>query len=734
MRPLLARRAGIAPFPGAGVCMHAKISAKCQRVFCPARVATGKAPLAGPAGWYCAFSGCWRVHARQNQREVPANASFLVVIPSMFLIHLNAFVLCDDLVPSTRWRSRDESKRRPHERLASIKREFSKEEIDLPQTPIPATIPTPRRANVTRYSEVGHRMFCASPWIGDDSQRLALNSTDLETHKAERWLARATWAFVGLGVALRLMRYLMDYPLWWDEAFVAVNFIRRDYIGLLRPLDYGQVCSILFLWSELTFVKLLGFSEWSLRLFPLACAVASVLLFRHAASRVVRGVPLLLAVAIFATSFHPIVHAADVKPYASDLLAALILLAMAVEWRRAPERAGWIWALAAAAPICLALSHPAIFVAAGTFVGLAPAVVFGGRRGVRIAHAAFGLSTVGTFALLYLVFTHAQSAANLTAMQVQWAAAFPPLRDPLALVKWLATDHTGSMFAYPCGGERGASSLTFLLFAAGAAVLWRQGPRVTVLICLAPFGIALAAAAIGRYPYGGPVPHGSPARVVQYMAPSICLLAGVGATALLTCFRDPRFRFRALRIAVVSLAAIGIIPLAADAFHPYRALHAQRAREFARQFWPEFVHDADTLCLRWDLGIGAWDSTNLNVAVYLCNQMIYSPRRWHPGNLPERTVAPDRPLRCVLPLSEPTDSQVAAWLQGMMKSHHLNAHRTLAVEMAEPGAKPRIEHYHVYEFVPRDVARQTNGHGSWVTVQPPVTSALELMHLPGPER
>ena len=52
----------------------------------------------------------------------------------------------------------------------------------------------------------------------------------------------------------------MNYPLWWDEAFVAVNFIRRDYLDLLRPLNYGQVCPILFLWCELTVVKILGFS------------------------------------------------------------------------------------------------------------------------------------------------------------------------------------------------------------------------------------------------------------------------------------------------------------------------------------------------------------------------------------------------------------------------------------------------------------------------------------------
>src|SRR5262245_834455 len=66
-----------------------------------------------------------------------------------------------------------------------------------------------------------------------------------------RRLEAATWWFVGLGVLLRLARYAMNYPLWWDEAFVAVNFIRRDFLELVRPLDYGQVCPIGFLWAEL---------------------------------------------------------------------------------------------------------------------------------------------------------------------------------------------------------------------------------------------------------------------------------------------------------------------------------------------------------------------------------------------------------------------------------------------------------------------------------------------------
>ena len=72
-------------------------------------------------------------------------------------------------------------------------------------------------------------MFFPTPSIWDNRQPITLTSTGLETHQGDRWLERATWAFVCLGVVLRITRYLMDYPLWWDEAFVAVNFIRRDY-------------------------------------------------------------------------------------------------------------------------------------------------------------------------------------------------------------------------------------------------------------------------------------------------------------------------------------------------------------------------------------------------------------------------------------------------------------------------------------------------------------------------
>ena len=96
----------------------------------------------------------------------------------------------------------------------------------------------------------------------------------------------ATLAFIWLGVLLRVVTFALNFPLWGDEAFVAVNLISRGYRDLLRPLDYAQICPLFFLWLELTAVKLLGFSEWSLRLIPTMASVGGVFLFAHIVGRV----------------------------------------------------------------------------------------------------------------------------------------------------------------------------------------------------------------------------------------------------------------------------------------------------------------------------------------------------------------------------------------------------------------------------------------------------------------
>ena len=406
----------------------------------------------------------------------------------------------------------------------------------------------------------------------------------------DRFLA-ATWAFVWLGVLLRVVTFALNFPLWGDEAFVAVNLIARGYRDLLRPLDYGQVCPLLFLWLELTATKLFGFSEWSLRLIPTLCSVASMFLFAHVAGGVTRGPARLLAVAIFAVSYYPIRHGAEVKQYSTDLLAALVLLALAIEWRRRPGQIRWLWALVATVPLALGLSHPAVFVAGGISLALARMVWNARRDRALLPFALYNLAMVVSFVGLFIVFTGAQERLLLATLRSHyWAAAFPPLREPVKLFVWLAEAHTGRMFAYPFGDARGGSSFTTLCFATALVFFWRRGEKTLLMLTLGPFGLAFVASVMGRYPYGGS------ARTMIFLGPAICLLSGVGLAAMITRLRFTRAPPATFLACVLGLAGSGIILLGVKLAYPYKSVSDRDSREFARTFWNEHARGLGAGC------------------------------------------------------------------------------------------------------------------------------------------
>ena len=515
------------------------------------------------------------------------------------------------------------------------------------------------------------------------------------------WVGRATWGFVGFGLALRAFAYFLDFPLWWDEAFVAVNLLRRDYRGLLQPLDYGQVGPILFLWAELASTRLLGFSEWSLRLVPWLAAMASVVVFRSVATRLLGGRSALVAVAVFAVAVHPIRHAADLKPYSLDLLVALILQGLALRWWREPDQPGRLLALAGFAPIALGLSHPAIFVAASVGLAIAVPAWKTHRWRVRWAALAYALSASLAYVVIYALFTRSQASSASDAMRVMWARSFPPMDSVVGLAGWLGITHSGDLMAYPCGGERGGSTLSLLGCTVGSIVLCRRGRSTALAILLGPLGVGMLAAACRLYPYGGPAPHGSAARIMQYAAPGLCLTIGLGFSVVLDRARAWSGRDRLLIAGGLGLVLVGIVPQVEGFVHPYRAYQAEAARQFARKFWPEVGRGAEVSCLRWDEGVAEWDSIHLGVAVMLCNQAMDSPSR-RSGGPDWGAVSATHPIRCVLGVASEADAaRISAWLERMRDDYLLNRRERIDVETNEPGRPARPEHFDVFEFIPR---------------------------------
>ncbi len=518
----------------------------------------------------------------------------------------------------------------------------------------------------------------------------------------DRWspaeLSRATWAFVAFGVSIRVIRFLLAHPLWGDECFVAANLIERNYLGLLRPLDYQQVVPFLFLWVQLSIARLLGYSEMTLRLFPTACAVASLFVVRHLASRLMKGLPVLIVVAIVAVSTNPIRHGNEAKPYAVDFLASAILLTLMVEWWRKPDRAAWVWGLAGATPLAMGLSLPSVFVLGGISLAMLGRVLKDRGPQVVSAYLTFNLMIVAVFAATLALYRVEGSAEVKAYMDYYWSGMFPPLSDPTRLLIWLIRAHTGQLFAYPVGGANGASLLTVILTVAGLADLIRKGRGMVVMACVIPLGLALVASMARAYPYG------ESERLMQFEGPMVCLLAGSGLAGMIGRFRRPAIYRKLVLSIVAAFVAIGAGSIMAGLVNPYRSIMDQRAREFARWFWTEAGRDAELACVRVDLGLDFEGGPNHDgrSANYLTYQKIFSARHHSGKPLEWSKISAAHPLRCVLYDGVPIDSALfEAWMGRMVRYFRLSRVETYRVNSGEtPRSVPSEDHFTILEFAP----------------------------------
>jgi len=303
------------------------------------------------------------------------------------------------------------------------------------------------------------------------------------------------WGLLALGALLRIARYLANRSLWGDEGSLAINLVERSFAELAGPLALGQVAPLGFLWLEKVATLAFGEGEPALRLLPLVASLSSLPLFAHLAREILGPRDALVALALFAISEPLVFYASELKPYASDVLVALAIAALALGvLRRGPEPRRLV-ALAAAGLAAPWLSLPAIFVCAGAGVA-----VFGALRRRGDAHAARALAAIGAlwglgFALEYaLVLRPLRSEALL---RESWQGYFAPLPASGEALAWWGQRLLG-FFNDPLGLPDAA--LAALLFAIGAARLARRGAGETALL-LAPIGLVLAASLAGLHPF-----------------------------------------------------------------------------------------------------------------------------------------------------------------------------------------------------------------------------------------
>ncbi len=357
---------------------------------------------------------------------------------------------------------------------------------------------------------------------------------------------RSGWcltALVLLGLGLRSYHYLRQAPLWHDEAALLVNVLERDYGQLLGPLRFHEAAPPLFLWLERATSQRFGDSLLSLRLPSFLASCLALLLLVPVARRLLAPEAVPWTLLLFACSEQLSWHACEAKPYAFDVLTAVVLIAL---YLLAQTRLRTALLLAALlAPLLLWLSYPACFLEGGLLVALLPTVW---RRGAAGPWTAY-LLTIGLIgaAFLILVFgpvAHQRDSAILDC----WTNCFPDWHRPWTIPLWTvaSTLDVGRYCCKPLGQP------LMVLAGVGAVLLWRRGRQEAVLLTL-PLGLSLLAACLHRYPYGG-------ARVMVHDAPALLLLIGAAVPGAFALLRQRS------RLAAGGLLLLLLLPVATAAW------------------------------------------------------------------------------------------------------------------------------------------------------------------------
>ena len=404
---------------------------------------------------------------------------------------------------------------------------------------------------------------------------------DLSYRDYTRSLRRMALLLLAVGLVVRAERYLLRFPIWGDEAMVAVNLLDRDYLGLAKQLEGGQVVPVLFLWGELTVTRLLGTSEWAIRFQSFVFGCASLWLLWYLARQTGSRLAAMLSVGILAIAIWPISMSCFVKPYSADLFFSLALSSIAVSWLRRPESLGRLALLAVLAPFAIGSSYPAVFVGGAISMVLLPAVWRQTGVGAKAWYVVYNLLLIGSFLANYALVGLEQIKPGENGIHAflldYWADGFPP-QSVIDWPAWLFATHTGRMMAYPYGDAHSCSAATFILFIIGSVVWWRTGRRALLMLMLLPFALNLFAAILHKYPYGGCC------RLSQHLAPACCLLMGSGMAPIIEKWsKSLRDRLWLARMCCGIFLLCALATITYQAYRPYRDTDALWTRRLVQE-------------------------------------------------------------------------------------------------------------------------------------------------------
>jgi hypothetical protein len=322
------------------------------------------------------------------------------------------------------------------------------------------------------------------------------------------------WGIIALGAVLRVVEYVDNRSLWYDEAMLAWNLVVRSPAELLRPLDQHQVAAVGYLLLVKLIAEPFNYAEPALRLVPLLSSVASLPLCLVAARGTLSPGAVPVAVGLFALSPNLVYLAQEAKPYASDAAITLVVILLAFEAVRRWPAVAPLGRLALGGALAVWLSTPALLTLGGAGTALLVrwwrAPTRGGFGRLLAVGAVIG---AGALPLYALVHRHYARSAHLSTF---WGEGFVPL-PPRSFddLLWFPSRFFG-LFEEAGLLPAGLAAAVFLV----GAWLLRRDRLLETLVLVGPLAAAVAAAALHLYPLYG--------RPTVFLFPSLALLTAEG--------------------------------------------------------------------------------------------------------------------------------------------------------------------------------------------------------------
>ena len=299
-----------------------------------------------------------------------------------------------------------------------------------------------------------------------------------------------------VGVALRIIEFMRDRPLWLDEAMLALNIAARSFVQLARPLDYDQSAPLAYLWGERLAVVIGGINERSLRVLPFIAGLAVLPVVWGVARRVAGASAAAIATVLAAFSLSLVTFSAEGKQYGVDPLATVMIVWLASRVDDAPGDARAWTHLILGGVGALLLSQPAVFVLGGAACAL---VLDASVRRETIARRYAFLGAVvwlATFIVLY--FAIYRATAQSAYMRAFWEGTFLDPRAPdfvlrlrlFAIAAFSAPTLPGQVLV--------PEWVMAIAWAPGVWTLWRRR-RFAGVLTAAPLILAALACGAGKY-------------------------------------------------------------------------------------------------------------------------------------------------------------------------------------------------------------------------------------------